>query len=90
MIPPSFLGTLIINYSAHDMCNEQLRRPGGGGGGGTLIFSHIRRLGPFFWGKNSEFRYIWGFSEKIFFFFGGGGGGGMKILWIFLGGHHKI
>ena len=24
-----------------------------GGGGGTLIFSHIRRLGPFFWVKNS-------------------------------------
>ena len=24
---------------------------GAGGGGGTLIFSHIRRLGPFFWGS---------------------------------------
>ena len=37
---------------------------GGGGGGGTLIFSHIRRLGPFFGVQNSEFQYFWGFSEK--------------------------
>ena len=47
--------------------------------GGTLIFSHIRRLGPFFWVQNSEFQYFWGFSEKLIFF------GGMKILWIFFG-----
>ena len=32
--------------------------------GGTLIFSRIRRLGPFFWVQNSEFQYFWGFSEK--------------------------
>ena len=37
---------------------------GSQGGGGTLIFSHIRRLGPFFGVQNSEFRYFWGFSEK--------------------------
>ena len=37
---------------------------GGGGGGGTLIFSHIRRLGPFFGVQNSEFQYFFGFSEK--------------------------
>ena len=37
---------------------------GGGGGGGTLIFSHIRRLGPFFWVQNSEFQYFFRFSEK--------------------------
>ena len=49
----------------------------GGGGGGTLIFSHIRRLGPFFWGSNSEFQYFFGFPEKRIFF------GGMKILWIY-------
>ena len=55
-----------------------------GGGGGTLIFSLIRRLGPFFWVQNSEFQYFWGFSEKLIFFWG------MKILWIFFGGHHKI
>ena len=65
-----------------------LRPPRRGGvcarGGGTLIVSHIRRLGPFFWVQNSEFRYFWGFSEKLIFF------GGMKILWIFFWGHHKI
>ena len=52
--------------------------------GGTLIFSHIRRLGPFFWVQNSEFQCFLGFSEKIIFF------GGIKILWIFFWGHHKI
>ena len=52
--------------------------------GGTLIFSRIRRLGLFFWIKNSEFQYFLGFSEKLIFF------EGMKILWIFFGGHHKI
>ena len=31
---------------------------------GTLIFSYIRRLGPFFLGSNSEFQYFWGFSEN--------------------------
>ena len=45
--------------------------------GGTLIFSRIRRLGPFFWVQNSEFQYFFGFSEKLIFF------RGMKILWIF-------
>ena len=57
--------------------------------GGTLIFSNIRRLGPFLGVINFEFQY--------FFFWGGGGGfrkinifWGMKILWIFLGGHLKI
>ena len=54
------------------------------GGGGTLIFSHIRRLGPFFWVQNSEFQYFLGFSEKLIFFWG------IKILWIFFRGHHKI
>ena len=39
-----------------------------GGGGGTLIFSYIRRLGPFFWVQNFEFRYFFGFSEKLIFF----------------------
>ena len=38
--------------------------------GGTLIFSHIRRLGPFLGVQNSEFQYFLGFSEKIIFFFG--------------------
>ena len=35
-----------------------------GGGGGTLIFSYIRRLGPFFGGQIFEFQYFLGFSEK--------------------------
>ena len=38
-----------------------------GGGGGTLIFSHIRRLGLFFWVQNSEFQYFWGFQNEYFF-----------------------
>ena len=37
-------------------------------GGGILIFSYIRRLGPFFGLKILNF--------NIFFFLGGGGGGG--------------
>ena len=36
--------------------------------GGTLIFSYIRRLGPFFGGQNFEFQYFFGFSEKKYFF----------------------
>ena len=66
------------------VCQGQFPRGGGGGGGGTLIFAHIRRLGPFFGAQNSEFQYFFGFSEKLLFF------GGMKILWIFFGGQHKI
>ena len=55
--------------------------------GVTLIFSYIRRLGPFFGVQNFEFQYYY------FFFLGGGGGFRKmsiflgKILWIFfLGG----
>ena len=56
-------------------------RVGGGGGprGGTLIFSHKRRLGPFFGVQNSEFQYFLGFQKMNIFL------GGMKILWIFFG-----
>ena len=57
---------------------------GGGGGGGTLIFSYIRKLGLFFWVQNFECQYFLGFSEKNNNIFGD-----MKILRIFLGGHHK-
>ena len=54
------------------------------GGGGTLIFSYIRRLGPFFLGQNFEFQYfLGGFQKKNIFL-------GLKILWIFFWGHHKI
>ena len=40
---------------------------GGGGGGGTLIFSHMRRLGPFFGVQNSEFQYFLGFQKNDYF-----------------------
>ena len=39
-----------------------------GGGGGTLIFSCIRRLGPFFWGQIFEFQYFLGFQKNEYFF----------------------
>ena len=52
---------------------------GGTPGGGTLIFSHIRRLGLFFWVQTSEFQYFWGFQKNEYFF-------DMKILRIFFGG----
>ena len=38
--------------------------------GGTLIFSHIRRLGLFFWVQNSEFQYFFGFLRKMYIFGG--------------------
>ena len=46
----------------------QLREADSGPRGGTLIFSYIRRLGPFFWGQIFEFQYFFGFSEKYIFF----------------------
>ena len=59
----------------------------GGGGGGTLIFSYICRLGLFyFFGVGSNFLnfYIfWGFQKNGILL-------DMKILQIFLGGHHKV
>ena len=55
---------------------------GGGGGGGTLIFSYIRRLGSFFCSKFRISIFL-GFSENKYFL-------DMKILWIFIWGHHKI
>ena len=56
----------------------------GGGGGGTLIFSYILRLRSFFWVQNIEIQYFLWFQKNKYFW------GGLKILWIFLGGHHKI
>ena len=54
------------------------------GGGGTLIFSYIRRLGPFFGSQLSEFQYFFWVFRKVNIFWG------MKILWIFFWGHPKI
>ena len=51
-----------------------------GGGGGTLIFSYIRRLGSFFLFKILDSTFFWIFRKFL----------GKKILWIFLGVHHKI
>ena len=42
--------------------------PGVGGGVGTPIFSHIRRLGPFFWVQNSEFQFFGGFQKNEYLF----------------------
>ena len=42
--------------------------PKGGGGGGTLIFSNIRRLGPFFWLKILNFNIFLGFQKNEYFF----------------------
>ena len=35
--------------------------------GGTLIFSYIRRLGPFFGVQNFEFQYFRGFQKNEYF-----------------------
>ena len=59
------------------------------GGGITLIYSYIRRLGPFVWDQNFTYQY---FLFFIFFFFGGGGGGGgSRKLWFcgYFWCHHK-
>ena len=69
--------TLSIRISVGWLC------PGGGGGGGTLIFSYISRLGSFFGFKILNFNIFWDFQKNEYFW-------GIKILWIFLGGHHKI
>ena len=44
--------------------------------GGTLIFSYIRRLGPFFGGLIFEFQYFLGFKKNEYFF-------GYEHLWVF-------
>ena len=55
----------------------------GGGGGGTLIFSYIRRLGPFFWVKFWNFNIFLGFQKNEYFF---GYENFVDIFW----GHPKI
>ena len=48
---------------------EYVRKPckPQGLGGGTLIFSYIRRLGPFWGVQNFDFQYFGGFSEPEIF-----------------------
>ena len=55
----------------------------GPGGEGILIFSYIRRLGPFFGVQNFEFQYFWGFQKNDYFW---GYEDFVDIFW----GHHKI
>ena len=50
---------------------------------GTLIFSYILRLGSFLGFKILNLNILLGFRKINIFW-------GMKILSIFLGGHHKI
>ena len=38
--------------------------------GGSPIFSHMRRLGPFFLVQNSEFQYFFGVFRKMNIFWG--------------------
>ena len=52
---------------------------GGGGGGGTLIFSHKRRLGLFFWFKILNFNFLGVFRKMNIF------GGYEDFVDIFLG-----
>ena len=35
--------------------------------GGTLLFSYIRRLGPYLWGQILEFQYFLGFQKNEYF-----------------------
>ena len=52
--------------------------------GGSLIFSYLRRLGPFFGVQNFELQYFRGVSEKKEYFLGYEGF--VDICW----GHQKI
>ena len=58
-------GTLLYVEASFCYLGDMLCAGGGcAPRGGTLIFSYIRRLGPFFWGQIFEFQYFLGFSEK--------------------------
>ena len=75
-----------MNFSEahHELCHVIfLQTVPGGRGDGTLIFSYIGRHGYFFGVQNFKVQFFSGFQKKLIFL-------GMKILWIFLGGHHKI
>ena len=75
----------LFEVSIVPFCDQQLVTTRGESlpQGGTLIFSYIRRLGPFFLVQNFEFRYFMGFQKNKYFW-------GMRILWIFFWGLHKI
>ena len=71
------------NNSAGPATKALLRGGGGGGGGVNLIFSYIHRLGSFLGVQNFEFHHLGRGIRKMNIF------GGLRILWIFLWGHHK-
>ena len=73
-----------ISYALELHAHTDMNIPGGGGV--TLIFSYIRRLGSFFGVQNLNFNIFFLVFRKINTLYIWG----MKILWIFLGGHHKI
>ena len=65
---------MVYNGYIVQICESiQLDVPGFYSQGGTLIFSYIRRLGPFFGVKFLNFNIFWGFQKYDFF-------GGMNIL----------
>ena len=55
----SILGSILIDSQPFP-CVEHSQ-------GGTLIFSYIRRLGPFFWVQNFNFDIFWGFQKNKYF-----------------------
>ena len=79
--PPPPPGVLLLGYTTVSQ-SQTKRRPWhktgpGGGGGGTLIYSHIRRLGPFFfWFKILNFNFLGVFRKMNIFW-------GYEDLWIF-------
>ena len=65
---------------------DQVSPRGGGGGGYSDFHTYVGAVIFFFGGggQNFEFQILLGVSNKLVLFWG------MTILWIFLGGHHKI
>ena len=61
---PNFWAEAFPTSLGCDFEQRRLTADPGEGGGGNLIFSYIRRLGPFWGVQNLEFQYFWGFSEK--------------------------
>ena len=70
--------------SISDLGTLAVKTQGMWGGGHFDIFIHVYvGSGHFFGFKILNFNIFWGFQENEYFW-------GTKILWIFLGGHHKI
>ena len=64
----------ILHTLSTRKCSSNDRLRPRGRGVGTLIFSYIRRHGPFLGAQNLEYQYFFlVFRRMIFFFWGGGG-----------------